>query len=105
FNNAEKLLKEGNFTEAKKYYSQAIELRPNDDYLLQRLTLCTYKDVSDNISPVMACFDAMSILSALSPDTSNDPETTGLAGAISKNIWREIKDISFLDKAILLYER
>jgi hypothetical protein len=53
----------------------------------------------------MACFDAMSILSALSPDTSNDPETTGLAGAISKNIWREIKDISFLDKAILLYER
>ena len=53
----------------------------------------------------MACFEAMTILSVLSPDTSNDPETTGLAGAINKTIWREITDVAFLDKAISLYDR
>ncbi|MCQ8231484.1 tetratricopeptide repeat-containing protein [Pectobacterium carotovorum] len=105
FNHAESFLKEGHFSEAKKNYSQALELRPNDDYLIQRLTLCTYKDTPEGISPVMACFEAMTILSVLSPDTSNDPETTGLAGAINKTIWREIADIAFLDKAITLYGR
>lgn len=34
FNNVEKFLKEGNFIEVKKYYSQVIELRLNDDYFL-----------------------------------------------------------------------
>ena len=105
FNNAELFLKNGNFSEAKRYYTQALELRPSDDYLIQRLTLCTYKDISDGISPVMACFEAMSILSVLSPETSNDPETTGLAGAINKKIWCEITDLAFLDKAINLYGR
>lgn len=105
FNQAESFLRDGNFSEAKKNYSQALELRPHDDYLIQRLTLCTYKDTSEGISPVMACFEAMTILSVLSPDTSNDPETTGLAGAINKTIWREITDVAFLDKAISLYDR
>ncbi|WP_417120515.1 tetratricopeptide repeat-containing protein [Pectobacterium cacticida] len=105
FNHAETFLKEGNFKEAKRHYTKALELRPSDDYLIQRLTLCTYKDNSEGLSRVMACVNAMSILSVLSPDTSNDPETTGLAGAINKNIWREIADVAFLDKAINLYSR
>jgi tetratricopeptide (TPR) repeat protein len=105
FNRAEDLLKKGNFSEAKQLYTNALEIRPNDSYLVQRLTLCTYKDVSDSSSIVKACFDAMSILSSLSPEVSNDPETTGLAGAINKTIWREIRDVAFLDTAIAMYGR
>ena len=53
----------------------------------------------------MSCMDAMVILSDLSPETSNDPETTGIAGAINKYIWMDTKDITFLNKAISFYNR
>lgn len=103
FDAAETSLKEGDFFTAKEYYSRALSLRPNDDYLIQRLTLCTYKDPTK--SKTMACMDAMIMLSTLIPEESNDPETTGLAGAINKNIWEESKNIEFLDKAIAFYNR
>ncbi|EXU76886.1 hypothetical protein BG55_03095 [Erwinia mallotivora] len=105
FNKAEESIKTGSFTEAKEYYRKALEIRPGDEYLIQRLTLCTYKEKSDSKSRVMCCMEAMVILSQLSPEESNDPETTGMAGAINKYIWHDTKDISFLNKAIEFYNR
>lgn len=103
FNPAEEALSKGNFTLAKDLYAKALKLRPDNEYLLQRLTLCTYKNPDGN--KILACMEAMSVLSKLSPEESNDPETTGLAGAIHKYMWREIKAIDFLDKAISFYNR
>ncbi|HCB9206836.1 TPA: tetratricopeptide repeat protein [Klebsiella variicola] len=105
FNSAEEKLKLGDFSEAKELYQKALEIRPRDEYLIQRLTLCTYKEKTESKSRVMCCMDAMVILAALSPDTSNDPETTGMAGAINKYIWMDTKDITFLNKAISFYNR
>ncbi|WP_425249294.1 tetratricopeptide repeat-containing protein, partial [Enterobacter hormaechei] len=84
FNSAEEKLKFGDFSNAKELYQKALEIRPRDEYLIQRLTLCTYKEKIESKSRVMSCMDAMVILSDLSPETSNDPETTGMAGAINK---------------------
>lgn len=105
FNSAEEALKIGSFTQAKNYYQQALVIRPGDEYLIQRLTLCTYKENTESTSRVMNCMQAMVILSELSPETSNDPETTGLAGAINKYIWMDTNDVSFLNKAIFFYSR
>ena len=105
FNSAEEKLKFGDFSNAKELYQKALEIRPRDEYLIQRLTLCTYKEKIESKSRVMSCMDAMVILSDLSPETSNDPETTGMAGAINKYIWMDTKDITFLNKAISFYNR
>lgn len=105
FNSAEEKLKLGDFSEAKELYQKALGIRPRDEYLIQRLTLCTYKEKTESKSRVMCCMDAMAILAALSPETSNDPETTGMAGAINKYIWMDTKDITFLNKAISFYNR
>ncbi|MEB0077973.1 hypothetical protein QN386_10180 [Pseudomonas sp. CCI3.2] len=103
FGSAEAALTNGEFNEAKNLYQAALSLRPKDEYLIQRLTLCTYK--AEMPSVTMACMNAMIILSDLNPDESNDPETTGLAGAIHKNIWRETNKVEFLDGAIAFYNR
>ncbi|UVM48476.1 DUF4071 domain-containing protein [Pseudomonas sp. B21-015] len=103
FGSAEIALKNKKFSEAKDLYQTALEIRPGDDYLIQRLTLCTYKSELPSIT--MACMNAMVVLSSLNPDESNDPETTGLAGAIHKNIWRDTNKVEFLDKAIAFYNR
>jgi len=38
-------------------------------------------------------------------NTSTDPETLGIAGAIQKRIWEQTRDMSALDKAVELYGR
>ena len=49
--------------------------------------------------------EARQILSALEPDTSGDPETLGLWGAIHKRLWEETADQTALDRSIVAYER
>ena len=45
------------------------------------------------------------MINNLSPNTSNDPETLGLASSINKRLWDISKDNSLLDKAIEYSER
>lgn len=71
--------------------------------MIQRLTLATYKDEQPN--KIVALMNAIQILSKLDFKNSNDPETTGLAGAINKRLWNETKNIHFLEEAIVAYKR
>ena len=44
--------------------------------------------------------EALQILSQLNLDTTTDPETLGLAGAIYKRLWEELNEMEYLDKSI-----
>jgi len=100
---AEGYIKQSDFNKAKTKFKEALELNPNDSYLIQRLTLATYKAEKPN--KVMALMDALQVLAPLDYRTSNDPETTGLAGAINKRLWQETKTKEFLEEAIVAYKR
>ena len=75
----------------------------NDDSLVQRLALATYK--SRLPTPAAALEEAQSWLARLSPDTSNDTETLGLWGAVRKRHWDLTHDVAHLNAAIRAYER
>jgi tetratricopeptide (TPR) repeat protein len=80
------------------------ELLPNDPYVLQQLALATYK--SKDPDPATALRDAGHILLVkLNADTTNDPETLGLWGAVHKRLWDLDRDRKNLDTAIAAYER
>jgi tetratricopeptide (TPR) repeat protein len=80
------------------------DLLPNDPYVLQQLALATYK--SKDPDPATALHDASHILLAkLNADTTNDPETLGLWGAVHKRLWDLDRDRKNLDTAIAAYER
>lgn len=91
------------FDQAINNFQHAHKLRPNESYILQKLVLATYK--SEMPSKLESLFKARTLLSSLSPESSNDPETTGLAGAIQKRLWLLTKDTIQLDKAIEYYNR
>jgi tetratricopeptide (TPR) repeat protein len=91
------------FKDAAEAYKAAAEMKPDDPYILQRLALATYK--SSHPSAFSALLEAHKIIQRLSPDTTNDPETTGLAGAIHKRMWKEVGDVTQLDMAIRYYRR
>jgi tetratricopeptide (TPR) repeat protein len=77
--------------------------QPEDAYILQRLSLATYKSKSPDERS--ALLEALSICSSLQPESSNDPETLGLWGAANKRLWELTKDVAFLNESILAYER
>jgi hypothetical protein len=78
-----------------------------DPFVLQQLALSTYK--SKDLEPRQALLDARTVLEALSPRASSDPETLGLWGAIHKRL----HDVGAspeerrqaLDEAIWAYEK
>jgi hypothetical protein len=72
-----------------------------DPYILQQLALATYK--SDGSEAGLR--EAHAIMRQLRPETSNDPETLGLWGAIHKRLWEATGDRSALDEAITAHER
>ena len=72
-----------------------------DPYIIQQLALATYKaDGSED-----GLREACTVLWELNPNTSNDPETLGLWGAIHKRLWEKAGDRSALDEAATAYER
>jgi hypothetical protein len=81
--------------------------KPDDPTIIQRLALVTYK--SKLPTPIQALEDARDLLKTLNPETSNDPETLGLWGAVHKRLWDESKDKSgdrsHLDVAVRACER
>ena len=96
-------LKNGEFDEAKKEFSSASKLKPDDAQIIQQLTLATYK--SETPSKHTALMEAYATLCVLKPTKSNDPETLGLAGAISKRLWLITSDVEQLNLAITYYKR
>tara|TARA_R110001583_G_C5659583_1_gene409515 strand:+ start:92 stop:1345 length:1254 start_codon:yes stop_codon:yes gene_type:complete len=100
---AKKEMHEGNFNIATQFWKKASDSLPSEPYFVQQLALCTYK--SKIPSEHAALNAALIVISKLSPEnqTTNDPETLGITGAIYKNLWRVTRDESFLSLAIEYY--
>jgi tetratricopeptide (TPR) repeat protein len=94
---------ESKHEEAAKLFGAAAELTADNSYLLQQKSLHTYKSAFP--SEFLALTDALTIIQSLEPDTSNDPETLGIAGAIYQRLWKIANDPEALDRPIALYER
>ena len=72
----------------------AVQGEKADPYIVQQLAFATYK--SDDPDPKAALLESKAILSQLDPQTSSDPETLGLWGAIHKRL-SEMKELSAQD--------
>ncbi|WP_150047931.1 TRAFs-binding domain-containing protein [Methylomonas rhizoryzae] len=91
------------FVAAKFFWEEVRKVRPADSFVLQQLALATYK--SKQPSVVEALHAAQEILRELSPDSSNNPETLGLWGAVHKRLWEECGHPECLAESISAYER
>ncbi len=100
---AEEALRKDRFSDAVRDFTAAVAVKPSDPYLVQQLSLATYK--SKEPSAIAALVNALKIISDLNPSTSNDPETLGIAGAIHKRLWKITSDRAELDMAIAYYGR
>jgi tetratricopeptide (TPR) repeat protein len=100
---ARQAMMQDNFGTAKPLFEAILQMRPNDEYVIQQLALATYKHKQPD--PKTALLAAHKILQTLKPETTNDPETLGLWGAIHKKLWELEHDRKFLDEAITAYER
>lgn len=91
------------FAEARGLLTAIRTMRPRDTFVVQQLALATYKSKLPTV--LEALKDAAAILRELAPETTNDPETLGLWGAVHKRFWDLSKDRGDLDVAIAAYER
>jgi len=91
------------FVAAKFFWEEVRKVRPADSFVLQQLALATYKSKQPNV--VEALKAAQEILRELSPDSSNNPETLGLWGAVHKRLWEECGHPECLAESISAYER
>ncbi|WP_201582861.1 tetratricopeptide repeat-containing protein [Psychrobacter immobilis] len=96
-------LRDSRHSEAMNIVEALLEIRPDDEYLLQQLALHTYK--SKTPDKQTALISASNIIRRLDPENSNNPETTGIAGAIFKRLFDESKNHDDIDKAIRYYQR
>lgn len=88
---------------AVKVVNELLEIRHDDEYLLQQLAFHTYKSADPD--ELTALILGSTIINRLDPDNSNNPETTGIAGAIFKRIFAISKNHDDIDKAIRYYQR
>ena len=95
--------KNGDFVLAKTYLEKLRQHGKDDPYLVQQHALATYKSRYPNA--IESLKEARRILETLKPQTSGDPETLGLWGAIHKGLWEETGDRAALDEGIAAYER
>lgn len=109
---AEQALRMKNFEKAKNFFHSALlilnssaekKTGTNNAYLIQRLSLTTYK--AKQPDEPSALTEAMTLLAQLDLDHTNDPETVSLAGAIEKRLFEIGRGESHLASAILYFER
>lgn len=95
----------GDWAEAKRLLIEIRDKfeRQDDAYILQRLALATYKN--KQATGAEGLHEACDVLAVLRPESSNDPETLGLWGAINKRIWEVEATMDALNAAIFAYER
>lgn len=100
---AEKAKNDENYETAIALFEEALKEDPNNDFLVQRLCLVTYK--SELPTKMEALRKAEAILQAARPKITTDPETLGLAGAIYKRIYEETDAMADLDQSLWYYGR
>jgi hypothetical protein len=75
---------EDNFVAAKALFAAVRDMLPRDEYVVQQLALATYKSKSPDA--LSALKEAHRLLQDLRPESTNDPETLGLWGAVHKRL-------------------
>lgn len=108
---ARKAAAESNHILAKAHFAQVAKLMAGsmgpmqapDPFVVQQYALATYKAKQPSVSAALD--EAWQILTVLSPETSTDPETLGIAGAIQKRKWESSNDRASLDSSIEFYGR
>jgi hypothetical protein len=88
---------------ARELAQQLCQRLPGDSYPIQQLALMTYK--SKQPDERTALFEAHRVLQQLGPDSTLDPETLGLWGAVHKRLWELSQLPAYLDEAIDAYAR
>lgn len=100
---ARKAMDNDDFVSAKSFLLTALNFDKNNAFVIQKLALATYK--AKLPSHLEALKEALMILQVLKPETTTDPETLGLAGAIYKRLWEIQGDGSDLERSIYYYEK
>jgi len=93
----------GDFVAARALWRELRAQRPNDSFVIQQLALATYKARQPTAEAALA--EAKAILRVLQPESTNDPETLGLWGAIYKRQWDITRRIADLNESIAAYGR
>lgn len=96
-------MRDDRFVDAVKVFAELKEVKASDPFVVQQLALATYK--SKEPSALEALLKANEIISELTPEQSNDPETLGIHGAINKRLWELTQNIVQLDVAVRSYGR
>ncbi len=78
-------------------------VRAEDPYVIQQLALATYKSAQPTARQALE--EARGVLSELDPESSHDPETIGLWGAVHKRLYDLTQDRAYLDAAVTAYEK
>lgn len=101
---AQQAIADSRFAAARELFAQVHLLRPADEYVIQQYVLAIYK--SKTPTTLAALLEAREILDRkLNPQTTNNPETLGLCGAVEKRLWEERREPQHLDAAVGAYER
>lgn len=94
----------GDWTLAKSLLTKLHAMIPGDSFVVHQLALATYKQETDD--PKGAYEEAREILRKLRPETSRNPETLGLWGAVHKRLWEfDGSDVEALEESIRSYGR
>jgi hypothetical protein len=91
------------FAGAKALLDMLHERRPNDSFVVQQLALATYKGKQPTARDALLA--AHKLLQELNPETTNDPETLGLWGAVHKRLWELDPQPAYLSESITAYSR
>lgn len=100
---AENAKENKDFLGAISILSKAEQLKQDNQLVLQRLVLNTYK--SEHPTKIDALYAAEKLLQKLQPHSTVDLETLGLMGAVYKRLFEELQSQEYLDKSIWAYER
>lgn len=90
-----------NWAGAKMALEQLKISLPGDPFILQQLALATYKGKQPDAKTALAA--AKDILLELHPQTTNDPETLGIWGAIHKRMWELDGKLEDLEESVRSY--
>lgn len=97
---------------ARKLITRALEQRPDDAGLIQRLALCTYQD--EELIPARRYAEALALLDQIGlrdPDRADPakvpadtlPKTLALGGAVYKRLFESTGQLDHLYRALALY--
>jgi tetratricopeptide (TPR) repeat protein len=90
-----------NWEGAKMALEQLKTNLPGDPFILQQIAIATYKGKLPDLKSALA--EARNILLDLQPQTTNDPETLGIWGAIHKRLWELDHKVEDLEESIRSY--